>query len=480
MSELKDKTIKGIAWNAIKKFSVKGIQFIITLFLARLLMPSDYGMLSMVYVFSAVAQTIVSSGFSQALTRKTNRTELDNCTIFYFNISAGIIMYGVLFLISPYVEDFYNMPGLCNVMRATTFIVVIGSFSVVQSTLCDIELDFKTPAKAAFISIIISGPAAILVAYLGYGVWALVTQIVLNDLIYVTCIWIMKKWRPKLIFSITSLKSMFGFGSKLLASGLLNTIYENIYSIVIGKIYDAKTLGFYSRANQFANLPSSNISGMISSVVYPALCTIQNDLERLRRTYRIFLKLSAYIIFPLMCGLAALAHPMTTVLIGEKWAFSADLLQIICFSIMWYPVHSINLNLLQVAGRSDLFLKLEIIKKIYGIAILCITAPLGIIAMCWGGIVGCFIGLGINTYYTGKLIDIGFFKQMKDLMPTFIMSLTMFIATKFIVSFISSDIISLAVGIIFGTIYYIAGSYIFKFYEFQELLNIIKNLRKAI
>ncbi|MGP1477303.1 MAG: oligosaccharide flippase family protein, partial [Phocaeicola sp.] len=257
-------------------------------------------------------------------------------------------------------------------------------------------------------------------------------------------------------------------------SGLLNTTYNNIYLIVIGRLFTATNLGHYTRAHQFADFPSSNITGILQRVTYPVLCTIQNDDKGLSDVYRKLLKLSAYIIFPMMCGLAAVAHPFIILLLGEKWEFCSIILQILCFSMMWYPIHAINLNLLQVKGRSDLFLKLEIIKKIIGIAILCITIPIGLIAMCYGQIVSSIIALIINTYYTGKLIQVGFIKQMKDISGTLVLSLLMFITVIISIPYISDSLIKLIFGTTLGAIFFIGISKIMKFQEFNYIVSIIK------
>lgn len=471
---LKDKTVKGVAWSALERFSVQGVMFILTIIMARLLTPEDYGLIGMLAIFIAVAQSLIDSGFTQALVRKQDRTETDECTVFYFNIVVSALMYLVLFASAPFVAEFYGIPDLCLIMRVMTISMLFDSFAVVQRALYTINLDFKSQAKASFSSVLISGIAGIWSAYHGFGVWALVIQQIIRAVINTIVLWYYSSWRPKLLYSWTSFRELFSFGSKLLASGLLNTIYTNIYPIVIGKVFSAQSLGYYSRAGQFADFPSSNITGIMQRVTYPVLCSIQNDMERLRSSYRKFLKLSAYIVFPMMTGLAAVAYPFINVVLGEKWMFSATLLQIICFSGMWYPIHAINLNLLQVTGRSDLFLKLEIIKKIYGITILCITVPLGLIAMCYGGIVGCFIGLIINTYYSGKLIGVGFIMQMKDLFPTFALSMAMFVVVLLVVNILGTGILSLIVGSLAGALIYIVASLIFKFKEFDELWKIIR------
>lgn len=471
---LKQKATKGVLWSAIERFSVQGVQFCIMIIMARLLTPNDYGLIGMLSIFLAVAQSLIDSGFSQALIRKQDRTEVDNSTIFYFNVVVSIILYLILFLFAPYIADFYNTPELCNITRVVCFSIIINSLAVVQRAILTIKIDFKTQAKISLIATIISGITGIILAYSGYGVWALVIQSLINSFLNTILLWVLSKWRPIKAYSWKSFKELFSFGSKLLTSGLIDTIYRNIYPIVIGKTFSASDLGYYTRAQHFSEFPSSNITGVLQRVTYPILCNIQNDDNKLRDVYRRFLKLSAFVIFPLMTGLAAVSHPFINLIIGSQWEYCAVLLQIICFNMMWYPIHSINLNLLQVKGRSDLFLRLEIIKKIIGITIIIISVPLGIEAMCYGGVVSSIVCLIINTYYTGKLINVGFFIQMRDILPTFILCIVMFILVLYTIHFISNITLQLLIGISIGMISYLGCSYIFKYAELQEILSILK------
>jgi O-antigen/teichoic acid export membrane protein len=430
----------------------------------------------MLTVFTAVAQSLIDSGFSQALIRKQNRTETDNSTVFYFNIAVGLVLYLILFLCAPLIADFYDEPQLVSITRVIGLSLIFNSLAVVQRALLTIAIDFRTQAKASFIAAIVSGIVGITMAYHGFGVWSIVAQQLINLGLNTILLWILSKWMPKLVYSWNSFRELFSFGSKLLASGLLDSLYRNIYLIVIGKFFKASDLGYYTRAQQFGDFPSSNLTGILQRVTYPVLCTIQNDDDRLASVYRRFLRISAFVIFPLMTGLAAVAKPTILILLKEQWLFTATLLQILCFSMMWYPIHAINLNLLQVKGRSDLFLKLEIWKKILGVVVLCATLPFGLIAMCFGGIVSAIIALVINTYYTGKLINVGFFKQMRDLMPTLILSLAVGAIVYVTINTLNiTPIIQLIIGVIEGIVIYIVVAKIFKFSEFKELIDIIKN-----
>ena len=474
-NSLKQKTVKGVLWSFLERFSVQGIQFVVMIVMANMLTPHDYGLVAMLTVFIAVSQSLVDSGFSQALIRKQKRTETDNSTIFYFNIAVGLILYGLLFTAAPFIADFYHEPQLINITRVIGLSILINSFVVVQRALLTINIDFKTQAKAAFTAAILSGVVGIWMASSGYGVWAIVAQQLTNLGVNTLLLWILSHWRPMWIYSWNSFHELFGFGARLMISGLIDTLYRNIYLIVIGRVFSASDLGYYTRAHQFTDFASSNISGIIQRVTYPILCSLQNEDERLSSVYRKFLRLSAFIVFPLMMGLAAISKPLILTLLKEEWLFTATLLSIICFSMMWYPIHSINLNLLQVKGRSDLFLKLEIYKKIIGIIILCITIPMGLVAMCIGSFFSSMIALIINTYYTGKLIKVGFIQQMLDLFPILILSISMGAVVYWAINSLSFlPALQLTIGICIGFIYYILIAVIFRFGEFNELLNILK------
>lgn len=476
MSEqtLKQATTKGLFWSSVERFSNQGVQFVFSIILARLLSPSDYGIIAMVTIFFAVAQSFVDSGFSNALVRKTDRVEEDLSTCFYFNIGVGIIAYIVLFLIAPLVANFYSQPILSPIIRITGLGVILNSLCVVQQALFTIKIDFKSQAKITLSATVISGIVGIILAYQGYGIWALVWQGVASSIVRMGLLWLMSKWRPRTGFSKSSFNYLFGYGSKLLVSGLLDTIYNNIYPIVIGKFYNPAQLGNYSRALGWAQLPSANITSILQRVTFPVLSAIQDDTLRLQNSYRRLLKLSAFIVFPLMMGLAAIASPLIRVILTAKWDGCVLYLQILCFALMLYPIHAINLNLLQVKGRSDIFLRLEIIKKIIGVIILIITIPLGITAMCLGMVFSSIICLIINTYYTSRFIDVGLLTQLKDLKIILINSLVMGGGIYILTSFIDIEGLKLVMGIVIGLLFYFIGSFYFSKAELQEVISLIK------
>ena len=475
MSEsLKKEAIKGVVWSTLERFSVAGVNFIFGLILARLLMPADYGAIAMLAIFMAIAQTFIDSGFSNALIRKPDRTETDNATAFYFNIGVGLAAYFLLYLAAPYIARFYETPILTPLTRIMGLNLLLNSLCVVQQALLTARIDFKTQAKISLNAAVVSGLVGIGFAYTGYGVWALVIQSVLTSVIRTILLWILAKWRPKAKFSKQSFRDLFGYGSKLLLSGLLDTTYNNLYTIIIGKRFSAATLGVYSRADQWANFLSVNITGILQRVTFPVLSTIQNEDERLSIDYRKFLRISGFVIFPLMMGLAAVADPLTRFILTDKWADSIPLLRILCFALMLYPIHAINLNLLQVKGRSDLFLRLEIYKKILGVATLCVTIPLGITAMCIGRVFTSWVALAMNTHYTGKLIHLGFFQQLKDYIPTLLNSFFMGAIVYGVTLIVPGSGLQLLAGVIIGASYYILSNYLLNTMEWKELILIIK------
>lgn len=471
---LKQKTIKGLAWNTINTLSNKTITFLIGIILARLLNPSDYGAVAMIAVFTSVLGLFTDGGLTTALIRKNDRTEKDCATVFYYNLVACYMLYGILFCAAPYIADFYNLPILKDLTRVVTLSLLISPFGGIQNVHLATAIDFKTPAVIGICATILSGIIAIAMAYNGYGVWALAIQGLAGGIIAVGARIYIVRWYPRARFSKKSFKELFGFSSKMLASSCLDTIYNNITPLIVGKYYSPAQLGIYERARGWAALPSSTFTGVLQGVTFPVLSKIQDENERLAMNYRRLLRLSAFICFPLMVGLSAVSRPLTLFVLTEKWESSIILLQIICFSMMWYPIHAINLNLLMVKGRSDLFFRLEIIKKFYGLIILCCTLPFGLVVFCYGGIVSAMLSLIVNTYYTGKLIQVGFMKQMKDLMPIFFNSLVMGMICVLAQVPFENNLLKLLIAIPTGVIYYLFTNYCLHSPELKELTAIIR------
>ena len=419
---LKNKTVKGVGWSFIDNLSSSGITFLVGLVLARLLTPSEYGIMAILTIFIAVSNSIVDSGFSNALIRKTDAKQVDYNTVFLFNLLVSGLLYVALFFAAPAISVFFKEPLLVEVMRVIGWVLVINALAIIPRTLFVKAVNFKTQTKVSLIASISSGVVGIGMAVAGMGVWSLVGQQLSRQLLNTLFLWIYCKWRPVWEFSLQSFKELFGFGSKLLLSGLLDTVFKEIYSLVIGRCYTSAQLGQYTRANQFNQIFSSNLTTVIQRVSYPVLSSIQDEPERLREAYRKVIKSTMLISFACMLGLAAVAKPLIILLIGEKWLPAVGFLQIICFSGMLYPLHAINLNILQVKGRSDLFLKLEIVKKIIAVGPLILGVLFSIEYMLWGSVCTPFIAYFLNSYYSANLINYPTKEQIKDILPTFIVS----------------------------------------------------------
>jgi teichuronic acid exporter len=478
MSSLKKKAINGILWSAIERFSVQGLRFIVGIILARLLLPYDYGLIGMIAIFLAISQTFVDSGFSNALIQKKNRNETDYSTVFYFNIVIGLFFYFILFLCAPLIANFYNSPELTSIIRFVGITVFISSLSIVQQAKLTIALDFETQAKASLYSVIIGGVIGVALAYEGYGVWALVVQSIVQSGMNTLFLWLFSKWIPKGVFSIASFKQLFSFGSKLLVAGLLNTIFKNIYFLVIGKLFSASQLGFYTRALEFQKFPSENVTGIIHRVTFPVLSSVQDDKKRLEIIFRKFIRLSAFVIFPMMIGLAVVAEPLISLILTEKWMSVVPLLQLLCISGMLYPLHAININILNVKGRSDLVLKLEVIKKIIIVIAILITFSFGIKALIIGQIFTSIIAFFINTHYSEKMVNYGPWKQIKDVVPVILITLFMALGVWTAMLIVDNDALKLLIGVVVGIIIYILVARIGNFSELKEIISLLNKQKQ--
>lgn len=421
---LRDKTARGVGWSFIDNIANSGITFLVGLVLARLLTPEEYGVMAMIAIFIAVSDSIIDSGFSNALIRKVDIERIDYNTVFYFNLIVSISLYILLFFVSPAISAFFREPVLVDVMRVIGFVLIVNALAIIPRTIFIRNINFKTQTKVSLIASISSGVVGIGMALSGMGVWSLVGQQLSRQLLNTVFLWGYCKWKPVFEFSAKSFKEMFGFGSKLLVSGLLDTIYKDIYYLVIGRFFTSFVLGQYTRAKQFNTIFSSNLTTVVQRVSYPVLSSIQNEPERLCGAYRKVIKSTMLVTFACMLGLAAMAKPLIIILIGEKWLPAAGYLQIICFSGMLYPLHAINLNILQVKGRSDLFLKLEIIKKTIAVFPILIGIFYGIEYMLWGSVLTSFIAYFLNSHYSADLIRYSTIEQIKDVLPVFAVSLT--------------------------------------------------------
>ena len=423
MPTLQNKTLSGLFWSFLENFAKQGVNFIIGIVLARLLLPEQFGLIGMIMVFIAISYSFTDSGFTQALIRKQNCTNVDYATVFFFNLLVGFAFAILLILSAPLIASFFNEPKLTNIVRVISSVLIIDSFTIVQRARLTKRIDFKLQTKVSLAADVIGGITAIILAYMGYGVWSLVTRLILSKAINSTLLWIYNQWKPIFTFSKDSFKEMFSFGSKLMVSGLLNTLYKNIYTLVIGKYFSASELGYYTRADQFKNLPSQNLTGVIQRVTYPVLAELQGDKEILKRAYRKIIVNTMFITSMSMLCLGGVAKPLILALLGEKWASSIPFLQLLVFVGFFYPLHSINLNLLNVLGRSDLFMKLSFVKKGIESIVVLLGIYYGIEIMIVGMIIYNIIAFFLNSYFSGRYIQYTAFDQIKDILPSFIVAL---------------------------------------------------------
>lgn len=478
MEDIKEKAIKGVSWSFIDNIANSGITFLVGIILARILSPSEFGLIGMIMIFIAISNSIVDSGFSSALIRKVDTKNIDYNTVFFFNLCLGIGLYLILFLSAPTISRFFNQPVLISITRVMGIILIINAFGLVQRTLLVKVVDFKTQTKISLIASISSGFIGIGMALKGFGVWSLVGQQISRQLLNSIFLWVFNTWRPALEFSKESFSDLFGFGSKLLISGLIDTIYNNVYYLVIGKFYSAVQLGQYTRAEQFNSIFSTNLTNVVQRVSYPVLCSIQDDDERLKLTYQRVIKTTMLVTFACMLGLAAIAEPLILLLIGAKWLPAVVYLQIICFAGMLQPLQAINLNMLMVKGRSDLFLGLEIIKKSIAIIPICLGIFYGIEFMLWGSVFLSFAAYILNSYYSSRLINYSTWAQIRDIFPSFLVSIFVAAAMWCLTLLNYSIWITLPLQCILGLIMIIAIYETIKSTEYFELKVILLSVIK--
>lgn len=468
---VKKQVTKSVLWSAIERFSVQGIQFLLSIVIARQLLPSDYGLVAMLSIFMAIAQTFIDGGFANALIQKKDRSETDYSTVFYFNVVISVFVYLLLYLLSPLIADFYNEEQLVIITRWVGINIIITAFSIVQRAKLTIQIDFKSQAKASLSSVCISGIVGLFLAYTGQGVWALIFQNITNNILNTVLLWIYAKWSPSWTFSWDSFKKLFSFGSKLLASGLLHTVYINLYSLAIGRYYKASDVGYYNRAYSLAQFPSINIVSIISRVVYPMQCSIQDDDKQLEASFTLYLHFSCFIIFPLMILLSVLSKPLILFILTDKWIEAAGLLSILCIAYAWYPILVLNNNILNVKGRSDYFLKAEIIKKSIAVVILLLTLPYGVRILCWGLVLYNILDFVIIVYFAKKVINTGYFLQIKTVFPVLLLSVGMGGVVYLFINVVQNIFLQLFGGGLVGVFIFLFVGYLFRLEEIIYIKN---------
>lgn len=477
---LKDKTIKGTAWSAIDNVTQMGVSFLVSIVLARLLSPDDYGLIGIINIFTVVCTAIINGGFSTALIRKKDITDDDYNTSFIVNLGLSLVLYSLIFIASPLIAEFFEREELVSLTRVSSFTMIIGALAIVQQTRLTKRIDFKTQTKITLIASVVSGAVGITMAFLDFGVWALVAQMLTVQGLKTILLWVYNHWIPSLRFNKKSFDELFGFGWKMMVSGILDSLWTQLYQVVVGKFYNAATLGQYTRAKQFSQMFSSNLTNVIQRVTYPVLSDIQDDNERMVAAYRKIIKTTMFITFALMFALGAVSEPLLYCLIGEKWHEAATYLPLICFVGAFYPLHAINLNMLQVQGRSDLFLGLEIIKKIIGIAPLFIGAFIGIFPMLYASIITSAISFFLNSYFPGKLVGYTSWMQLKDISMSFAVTISM-ASVVFVIKYLPlNNWIILPIQIVVGLCIFMFLCKITKIEEYKEMKKIIKPMLNKI
>jgi len=466
--------ITSLIWKFLERGGVQGIQFVLSVILARLLTPSDYGVVALITIFIQIATVFVHSGFNTALIQKKDADELDFSSVFYLSFFVALLLYIILFFTSPLIAKFYSQPTLVPIIRVLSITLFFNSLTSVQSAMVSKTMQFKRFFYSSMGGVIGSGIIGIVLAYKGFGAWSLVIQQLVNAALICIILFFTVKWRPALFFSFTRIKTLFSFGWKLLFSGLLDTVFRNLYGLIIGKTFSSATLGFFNRGQQFPQVIATNLDGSIQSVMLPTLSAVNDDVQRVKQLARRSISMSSFLLVPCMAGLAAIAEPLVLLLLTEKWLPCVPFLQLACISYALYPIHTANLTAINAMGRSDIFLKLEIVKKVLTVVVLAITIPLGIIPMAIGQVCSSIISTFINAYPNKKLMNYSYFEQIRDIVPAFGMSLILIIIVK-LVQIVPIPIgIGLILQIISGAFVYILVSKFSQNESYKYAISLIK------
>ena len=470
--------ITNFFWRFLERCGAQGVTFIVSIVLARLLDPTVYGTVALVTIFTTIMQVFVDSGMGNALIQKKDADDLDFSSVFYFNMAMCSVLYLIMFFAAPFIASFYRMPELTAIVRVLSFVVVISGVKNVQQAYVSRHLMFKRFFFSTLGGTIGAAVIGIAMAYLGFGVWALVVQMLFNAAVDTTILWITVKWRPKKMFSFQRLKSLFSYGWKLLASSLIDTVYNDLRQLIIGKKYSSGDLAYYNQGKKFPQLIVTNINTSIDSVLLPTMSKAQDDMAAVRSMTRRAIKTSTFLMMPAMIGLAVCAEPLVQLILTEKWLPCVLFLRIFCITYAFYPIHTANLNAIKAMGRSDLFLKLEIIKKTVGIIAILITMWISVQAMAYSFLVTTILNQIINSWPNKKLLNYSYLEQVKDMMPQILLSLGMG-AAIYAVSFLHlSASLTLLIQIPLGVLVYWSGSRIFHVESYTYIIEMVKNFKK--
>jgi O-antigen/teichoic acid export membrane protein len=474
---LKTSVLSSLFWKFLERGGVSGVQFIVQIILARLLLPEDYGIIALIVVFIAISQTFVQSGLGTALIQKKKVTDADYSSVFYLSLGIALVFYCILFLGAPAIAAFYNQPLITPVLRVLGLTLFFGAVNTIQNAVIARNFLFRKLFVSSLGAVLLSGVVGVAMAYAGYGVWALVGQQLISAIALCIIMWFTVQWRPKLIFSVARVRELFSFGWKLLVSGLIDVTYTNLSSLIIGKLYPASMLGYYTKGQEFPNVLVSNINSSIQAVMFPAYAKNQDNRPMVKQIMRRALVTSAFLVFPAMAGLAAVAEPLIELLLTDKWLIAVPFLQIFCAVYALWPIHTVNLQAINALGRSDVFLKLEILKKIVGVSMLAVTVPIGIYAMALGSVVSGIIATFINTYPNKLLLNYSFTEQWRDLMPALILSLVMCGAAYSVLFLGLSALATLVLQIVVGVVVYLGLAWVV---GLESLAYVMKTVREYL
>jgi len=475
-SSIKPKIISALFWKLMERGGTQGIQFVVQIILARLLLPEDYGTIAIIIVFINLANIFVNSGFSTGLIQKKDADETDFSSVFYLSFFIAVLLYVVLFFTAPIIAGFYEDPLLVPVLRVLSVMILVGAYNSIQGTIVSKKLQFKNFFICSLLSGIISGSAGIAMAYLNFGVWALVVQQLLNQTIFTIIMFFIVKWKPKLIYSTARVKKLFSYSWKLLVSNIIDTLNSDLSSLIIGKISNPAMLGFFNRGQHFPSLIVKNVNGSIQAVMLPALSSQQDDIKKVKNMVRRSITTSSFLVFPMLVGLAVIAKPLVLVVLTEKWLDAVPFLQIFCFVYAFWPIHTANLQAINALGRSDIFLKLEVIKKILGLTILFFSVRYGVYAIALGSAVDGIVSLFINTYPNRKLLNYSIKEQVLDILPSALISLLMGVIV-YSISFLNLSVWpTLILQILSGAVIYIGIAYLFKIECLEYLFSTAKEV----
>lgn len=472
MSSLKEKSVNAVLWNAVERFSVQGVNFVIILIIARLVSPNDFGAIAMLAIFLDIANTFVDGGFANALIRKLDRTEVDNSTAFYFNIAVGAVAYLTLFFTAPFIASFYSMPILMPVLRVVALSIVFNSLAIVQQAILTADINFKSQAKISLIAASASGGIGVVMAYADCGVWALVAQMLGSSFLRMMLLWSIVRWKPLRIFSVQSFREMFNYGSKLLLSNLIVNISGGITGLIIGRKFSAENLGYYNRAEQFTYFPANNISGILQRVTFPVLSKKQNDVNALRHYYLKIITITSMLVIPAMAVLGVFAEPIIITLLTDKWISIVPLMQILVFNAVWIPFSALNINIICVVGHSDYVLKIELLKGIFRIIAILLSMPYGLTCICVSLVVVSFLCSFIYTGHTKHSVGVNWWQQTRCMLPYILMSAVATLIGYTMSCITSAVIVRLFVGIVSFTVVY----FLLLMYFDRENIRFVKSL----